>query len=52
MEKERELAIKEFNEKCGKPYNPETDDYDVPPFQENINNASKSSKIYSLGKHQ
>jgi DNA modification methylase len=40
--------IVEFIKKYGKPYNPETDNYGVTPFQENIDNASKSSKIYNM----
>lgn len=40
--------ISEFIKKYGKPYNAETDDYEVSPFQENIDNASKSSKIYNM----
>ncbi len=40
--------LTEFIKKYGKPYDPETDDYDVPPFQKNIDNASKSSKIYNM----
>ena len=39
----KEISVEEFIKKYGKPYHPETDDYDVPPFQENIDNASKSS---------
>jgi len=48
MRKEKELSVEDFIKKYGKPYKPETDDYDVPPFQENIDNASKSSKIYNM----
>jgi len=40
------MEISEFIRKYGKPYDPATDNYDVPPFQENIDNASKSSHIY------
>ncbi len=40
--------LSEFIKKYGKPYDPENDDYDVPPFQENIDNASKSSAIYNM----
>jgi hypothetical protein len=40
--------IAEFIKKYGKPYDLETDNYDVPPFQENIDNASKSSAIYNM----
>lgn len=40
--------IAEFIKKYSKPYDPETDNYDVPPFQENIDNASKSSAIYNM----
>jgi len=48
MKQEKEISVEEFIKKYGKPYHPETDDYDVPPFQENIDNASKSSKIYNM----
>ncbi|MDI7259427.1 MAG: DNA methyltransferase [Thermodesulfobacteriota bacterium] len=37
--------LSEFIKKYGKPYDP---DYNVPPFQENIDNASKSSAIYNM----
>ena len=40
--------LSEFIKKYGKPYDSDTDDYDVPPFQENIDNASKSSAIYNM----
>lgn len=45
---EKEISFEEFIKKYGKPYDPDTDDYDVQPFQENIDNASKSSKIYNM----
>jgi len=35
--------LSEFIKKYGKPYDPDIDDYDVPPFQENIDNTSKCS---------
>lgn len=41
-------SITEFIKKYGKPYDTETDDYDVGPFQKNFDNASKSSKIYNM----
>jgi len=41
-------SIAEFIKKYGKPYDPETDDYDVGPFQRSFDNASKSSKIYMM----
>ena len=40
--------LSELIKKYGKPYDSDTDDYDVPPFQENIDNASKSSAIYNM----
>ena len=40
--------LSEFIKKYSKPYDPEKDEYDVPPFQENIDNASKSSAIYNM----
>ncbi len=40
--------LAEFIKKYGKPYDPETDDYNVGPFQKNFDNASKSSKIYNM----
>ena len=46
MDKMDNLA--EFIKKYSKPYDPETDDYDVGPFQKNFDNASKSSKIYNM----
>ena len=48
---EKELTIEEFIEKYGKPYDPDNDDYDIPPFQKNIDNASKSSKIFNMHKY-
>ena len=45
---EIEITTEEFIEKYGKPYDPANDDYNIPPFQENIDNASKSSKIYNM----
>jgi len=41
-------SIAEFIKKYGKPYDPETDDYDTGPFQKSFDNASKSSKIYNM----
>lgn len=40
------MDVSEFIRTYGKPYDPATDDYDVPPFQEHVENASKSSRIY------
>jgi len=40
--------VKEFFKKYSNPYNPGTDDYNILPFQENIDNASKSSAIYNM----
>ena len=40
--------LSEFIKKYGKPYDSDTDNYDVPPFQENIDNASKSSALYNM----
>lgn len=41
-------SIAEFIKKYGKPYDPETDDYDVSPFQKDIDNASKSSAVFGM----
>jgi len=41
-------GVTEFIKKYGKPYDPETDDYDVGPFQKSFDNASKSSAIYNM----
>ncbi|MFQ5834592.1 MAG: DNA methyltransferase [bacterium] len=41
-------SVAEFIKKYGVPYDPETDDYDVEPFQKSFDNASKSSKIYMM----
>lgn len=49
MTEKREISIGEFIKKYGKPYDSETDDYDIPPFQENIDNAQKSTgKVYGM----
>jgi len=40
------MDVAEFIHTYGKPYDPAADDYNVPPFQENVENASKSSRIY------
>lgn len=42
------LTIEDFLQKYGTPYDPENDSYEVPPFQENIDDASKSSAIYNM----
>lgn len=48
MREKEDITIEEFLQKCSTPYNPENDSYDVPPFQENIDDASKSSAIYNM----
>jgi len=40
--------LSKFIDKFGKPYKLEDDDYEVEPFQENIDDASKSSAIYNM----
>lgn len=40
--------IGEFIARYGKPYDPETDSYEKPPFQKSFEAASKSSKIYNM----
>jgi len=42
------MDVAEFIRTYGKPYDPATDDYDVPPFQKSFDNASKASKIYNM----
>jgi len=51
MTEKREVSIGEFIKKYGKPYDSETDDYNVSPFQENIDDASKSSEIFNVHKY-
>ena len=48
MDKKNDIAVEEFIKNYCTPYDPEVDNYDVPPFQESIDNASKSSKIYMM----
>jgi 16S rRNA G966 N2-methylase RsmD/DNA-directed RNA polymerase subunit RPC12/RpoP len=48
IEPEDKLGVARFIQKYGKPYDPETDDYDVPPFSKSFDQASKSSKIYNM----
>jgi len=48
MREKEDITIEEFLQKCSTPYNPENDSYEVPPFQENIDDASKSSAIYNM----
>lgn len=48
VETENKLGVAEFICEYGKPYDPETDDYNVPPFSRNFDQASKSSKIYNM----
>lgn len=43
-----EKDIGKFIREYGKPYDPETDHYHVPPFQKSFERASKSSKIYNM----
>lgn len=43
-----ENDVGEFIRKYRKPYDPEIDDYDVPPFRKSFERASKSSKIYNM----
>lgn len=51
MTEKREISIGEFIKKYGKPYDSETDDYNASPFQENIDDASKSSEIFNVHKY-
>lgn len=43
-----QLSVGEFIATYGNPYDPATDDYDVPAFEKSFDNASKSSKIYNM----
>src|SRR3990170_5173663 len=45
---EEKDTLADFIKKYGKPYYPQMDNYNIPPFQESIENASKSSKIYNM----
>ncbi|MBT9159327.1 MAG: DNA methyltransferase [Dehalococcoidia bacterium] len=48
VETENKPGLAEFIRDYGKPYDPETDDYNVPPFCKSFDQASKSSKIYNM----
>ncbi len=48
MREKEDITIEEFLQKYSTPYNPENDSYEVPPFQKNIDDASKSSAIYNM----
>ena len=39
------MDVNEFIQTNGKPYDPATDDYDVPPFQKSFDDASKASRF-------